>query len=75
MKRLYSLVLCGLAVIVLPLLLSAQSGMPESQGLGTQNLRAYTHVFIAYTIAWAIILGWAVSIGRRLRKIQDALEE
>lgn len=75
MKRWYPLILSGLAVILLPLLLGAQSGVPDSQTLGSQNLRAYTHVFIAYTIAWVVILGWALSIGRRLAKIQKVLEE
>jgi hypothetical protein len=75
MKRHYLLILFGLAVIGLPALLHGQSGMPDAQGLGSQNLRAYTHVFIAYAIGWAVILGWAVSIGRRLLKIQRALEE
>jgi CcmD family protein len=75
MKRLHPLILCGLAVFCLPILLHAQSGMPGSQSLGEQSLRAYTHVFIAYTIAWAIILGWAVSLGRRLGKIQRAFED
>jgi len=68
-----------LAVLVillgLPALVAAQSGLPEPGALGAQNLRGYTHMFIAYFIAWAVILGWIISIARRLAQVQKALEE
>jgi hypothetical protein len=59
----------------LPALLSAQVELPEPGALGAQNLRGYTHMFIAYFLAWAVILGWIVSIARRLGRVQKALEE
>ena len=37
------------------------------------GLRAYWHVFIAYSIVILMILGWVISIGRRLKDIQDRL--
>lgn len=53
--------------------LGAQSqGMP-SAGLGSQSLRPYWHVFIAYTIAIVLVLGWVISIGRRLRDVEERL--
>ena len=43
-----------------------------SQSVG--GLRAYWHVFIAYTIAIVLVLGWVVSIGRRLREVEQRLD-
>jgi CcmD family protein len=37
------------------------------------GLRAYWHVFIAYAIVILMVLGWVISIGRRLKDIQDRL--
>jgi hypothetical protein len=53
---------------------SAQSGLPDPQALGNQNLRGYTHMFIAYAIAWCLIMAWAVSIARRLGAVEKALK-
>ena len=75
MKRFLTLFLFGFALNAVPMAILAQSGMPDSQSLVSQDLTAYRHVFIAYMIAWAIILGWAISIGRRLGKIQRAWED
>lgn len=62
-----------LLVALLAAELRAQSqGMP-STGLGSQSLRPYWHVFIAYTIAIVLILGWVISIGRRLREVEERL--
>jgi CcmD family protein len=61
--------------VAFPVLLAAQSALPEAGSLGAQNLRGYTHMFIAYFIAWAVILGWIVSIARRLGRVQKAMED
>ena len=50
---------------------SAQTG--AAAGVG--GLRAYWHVFIAYAIVILLVLGWVVSIGRRLKDIQQRLGE
>jgi CcmD family protein len=42
---------------------------------GVGGLRAYWHVFIAYAIVILLVLGWVVSIGRRLKDIQQRLGE
>jgi len=52
--------------------LQAQGGSPlASQTLG----RGYWHVFIAYAVAWLLVLGWAISIARRLSKVEREIEE
>ena len=60
---------------IVPGLLHAQSGLPDPEALAGQNLRGYTHVFVAYFIAWAIIFGWVISIARRLGRLGKALQE
>tara|TARA_B110000116_G_C16490432_1_gene426645 strand:- start:255 stop:473 length:219 start_codon:yes stop_codon:yes gene_type:complete len=70
----------NLRIVALPLLglllaatdIAAQ--LPGNQ-MATQSLRAYWHVFIAYAIAIVMILGWIVSIARRLARIEAQLGE
>ncbi len=46
----------------------AQAG----SALGQQTLgRAYWHVFAAYAIVWLLVLGWVISIVRRLRRVEE----
>jgi len=61
--------------VFLPEVGHAQGGLPDPEALAGQNLRGYTHMFIAYFIAWAMILGWVVSIARRLGRVEKALKE
>ena len=53
----------------------AAQGTPELPGerLAQQSLRAYWHVFIAYAIVIAMVLGWVISIARRLSRIEAQL--
>lgn len=60
------LLLASTAVVV------AGQELPAS-GMGTQSLRPYWHVFIAYAIAIALVLGWVISIGRRLKDVEERL--
>lgn len=39
--------------------------------LAQQSLRPYWYVFIAYAVAWLLLLGWMFSIGRRMRGLED----
>ena len=71
--RWFALLLPILAL--LPSLLQAQSGLPDPESIAGQNLQGYTHVFIAYSIAWVLILGWVISIARRLGRVEKALQE
>ncbi|MGE0159385.1 MAG: CcmD family protein [Gemmatimonadales bacterium] len=49
----------------------AQTGGRAAAGVG--GMRAYWHVFIAYAIVILMVLGWVISIGRRLKDIQQRL--
>ena len=66
---------CTTALVLGILLVSAspvwaQAGAP----LGQQTLgRAYWHVFAAYAIVWLLVLGWVISIVRRLRRVEERL--
>ncbi len=74
MKKLFlSIVVVTLFVALLPEGVMAQEGLPDPAAIAGQNLRGHTHMFIAYFIAWLLILGWAVSIARRLGKVERAL--
>ena len=39
--------------------------------LAQQSLRPYWYVFIAYALAWLLLLGWMFSIGRRMRGLEE----
>ena len=56
-------------------LLGQEVGGLPSSGIGAQSLRPYWHVFIAYAIAILLVLGWVISIGRRLRDVEERLSE
>ena len=36
--------------------------------------RAYLHVFLAFGIAWLMILGYGVTLGRRFNRLEEDLE-
>jgi CcmD family protein len=66
-----SLLGCALgAVAALPV--GAQT-FPGST-VGAQTLRPYHFVFIAYTLAWILVLGWVVAVARRLARLEKRLE-
>ena len=69
-----SLLFLATVFLLAPGALEAQGGMPAAQGLAGHSLRGYTPMFIAYAIAWALILGWVVSIFRRLGRVERALK-
>ena len=61
-------------VIALPTAGFAQ-GTADPNALASQSLRGYTHMFIAYAIAWLVVVGWVISIARRLGRVERALKE
>ena len=66
----------GTTVLVLGVLLLQASPVWAQAGtvLGRQTLgRAYWHVFAAYAIVWLLVLGWLISIVRRLRRVEERL--
>lgn len=47
-----------------------------AQGTGSvPTMRPYWHVFIAYAAVWLIILGWVISISRRLARLERSVGE
>lgn len=69
-----SLVLILFAVVTPALSAQEISGLPPST-MGEQSLRPYWNVFIAYAIAIVMVLGWVISIGRRLKNVEEKLGE
>ncbi len=66
------LMISAFLLLVLPQLSWAQ-GMSEV--IAGQNLRGYTHMFIAYAIAWLVVVGWIISIARRLGRLEKELNK
>jgi CcmD family protein len=50
-------------------------GGADSNALANQSLRGYTHMFLAYAIAWVVLVGWVISIARRLGRVEKALKD
>ena len=65
----------GLLVLVLAAATASAVVAQEMPGsaMAQQSLRPYWHVFIAYAIAIALVLGWVVSIGKRLKDVEERL--
>lgn len=59
------------AILMVGGLAAAQAG-PGS--LGSQSFRPYAHVFVAYALAWLLVIGWTWSIARRLGEVERRLE-
>jgi CcmD family protein len=74
-KRILLALTVAILLAFLPELVQAQEGLPNPDALANQNLRGYTHMFIAYFIAWSLILGWVISIARRLGRIEKTLTQ
>jgi len=45
------------------------SGLPVAAG-PPRTLRAYWHVFTAFTVAWLLVFGYAISLGRRFGRLE-----
>ena len=66
-----SAVLGGL--LVATPLIAQEAALPGS-ALAEQSLRPYSFVFLAYAIAWILVLGWVVSVARRMARLQQRLD-
>lgn len=51
---------------------TAQS-LPD-QTAPPRTLRAYWHVFAAFTFAWVMILGYAISLARRFKRLEQQVD-
>jgi CcmD family protein len=51
---------------------------PTAPAYGVQTppatLRAYAHVFIAFGLAWLALFGYALSLGRRFRRLEQDID-
>lgn len=57
------------------LAISSPELLAQGTDLASQTLgRAYWHVFAAYAIGWIMVLGWVISIARRLVSVERALK-
>lgn len=50
----------------------ASSGLPI-QAPPPRTLRAHWHVYIAFSLAWLLLLGYLISLGRRFAALDDEL--
>ncbi|HEV2148882.1 MAG TPA: CcmD family protein [Longimicrobiaceae bacterium] len=48
------------------------TGLPQ-RAAPPRTLRDYTHVFAAFAIAWLLLFGYVVSIGRRWARVEQEL--
>jgi CcmD family protein len=62
-----------LIVFLLIPLLAGALPQTDAAALGSQNLRPYWHVFVAYSVAWLLVFGWLFSVARRLTRIERKL--
>ncbi|HSW30888.1 MAG TPA: CcmD family protein [Longimicrobiales bacterium] len=69
--RLGFLVLLALAVAVPA---AAQDAAVPVTGLSGLSLRPYQFVFLAYALAWLLVLGWVVAVARRMARLERRLE-
>lgn len=53
---------------------AASAALPADQAAPPRTMRAYWHVFAAFTIAWLLLFGYVVSIGRRFRTLEREVD-
>jgi CcmD family protein len=72
-----SSLLIGLGLLVLLAfavpLPAAQDAAAPVTGFAAQSLRPYQFVFLAYAIAWLLVLGWVIAVARRLARLEKRL--
>lgn len=72
--RLRSLLTAVALLVFVALPAVAQDALPGTQ-VAQQSLRPYVHVFLAYAVAIVLVLGWVISISKRLKDVEARLEE
>ncbi|HYH83533.1 MAG TPA: CcmD family protein [Longimicrobium sp.] len=63
----------GAPLVAAPAPSTESSGLPVNSG-PPRTLRAYWHVWIAFTLAWLLLFGYAVSLGRRFGRVERELD-
>jgi CcmD family protein len=65
-------VLAAAVLASVPEAVQAQATTPAAT---SPQMRHFWHVFAAYAVAWILLFGWVVAIFRRLRRVEERLEE
>jgi len=73
-KQLLRLGLLVLVALAAALPAAAQDAAMPGAGLSGQSLRPYQFVFVAYALAWLMVLGWVIAVARRLARVASRLE-
>ncbi len=71
-RRIAQALIVGAGLLVSAGSLAAQVG---ADALASQSLRPYWYVFIAYAAVWLVVMGWIVSIARRMGKLDSKLAD
>ncbi|MBW3573121.1 MAG: CcmD family protein [Gemmatimonadetes bacterium] len=56
------------------------AGAPQSGAAGLprytppRTLRAYTHVFVAFAVAWVLLFGYVVFLARKFRRVEEQVD-
>ena len=57
---------------------AADAAQPGAAGLPRytppRTLRAYTHVFVAFAVAWVLLFGYVVFLARKFRRVEEQVE-
>ncbi|WP_420130169.1 CcmD family protein [Longimicrobium sp.] len=51
-----------------------QPGSALSSYTPQRTMRAYTHVFVAFALAWVLLFGYVVFIGRKFRRVEEQVD-
>lgn len=71
--RLRHIILPTVLLLAVLVLVAPVAGQTPEPGLGSQSMRPFRFVFIAYALAWILIGGWVLSVGRRLARLERRL--
>ena len=66
--------LFGVVILVAFVLVLVPEALVAQAGAEARQMRHFWHVFAAYAIAWLLLFGWAVSIARRIRRVEEKLD-
>lgn len=86
LSRLAATLAAALALSIAPAPARAQDSIPAATAVAQPaatapavhtppaTLRAYAHVFIAFGLAWLFLFGYALSLGRRFRRLEQEID-
>jgi CcmD family protein len=61
-----------------PAVPAADAAQPGSAALPRytppRTLRAYTHVFVAFAVAWVLLFGYVFFLARKFRRVEEQVE-